>query len=110
MTSLKIPRPRKQHVQFSVVDRSARAPMKNAASCEKQCELQNTLIIGILNAHGGPDPPWPGPRSSEGRYQVTFRVCCITGIDGQAAVLLELTEGSCEQLYLLELTEDSCFE
>ena len=39
--------------QFSVVDRSARAPMKNAASCEKQCELQNTLIIGILNAHGG---------------------------------------------------------
>ena len=53
--------------QFSVVDRSARAPMKNAASCEKQCELQNTLIIGILNAHGGPDPPWPGPRSSEGR-------------------------------------------
>lgn len=27
--------------------------MKNAASCEKQCELQNTLIIGILNAHGG---------------------------------------------------------
>lgn len=27
--------------------------MKNAASCEKQCELQNTLIIGILNAHCG---------------------------------------------------------
>lgn len=42
--------------QFSVVDRSARAPMKNAASCEKQCELQNTLIIGILNAHGGLGP------------------------------------------------------
>ena len=39
--------------QFSVVDRSARAPMKNAVSCEKQCELQNTLIIGTLNAHGG---------------------------------------------------------
>lgn len=45
--------PRKSYRQFSVVDRSAHAPMKNAASCEKQCELQNTLIIGTLNAHCG---------------------------------------------------------
>ena len=41
--------------------------MKNAASCENQCELQNAVIIGISNAHGGPDPTRPGPRPPEGR-------------------------------------------
>ena len=49
------------------MDHSARAPMKNAASCENQCELQNAVIIGISNAHGGPGPPRPGPRPPEGR-------------------------------------------
>ena len=27
--------------------------MKNAASCENECELQNSLIIDTSNAHGG---------------------------------------------------------
>ena len=59
--------------QFSAVDHSARAPMKNAASCENQCELQNAVIIGISNAHGGPGPPRPGPRPPEGRRQTRNR-------------------------------------
>ena len=34
-------------------DHSAHASMKSAASCDKQCELQDTLNIGISNAHCG---------------------------------------------------------
>lgn len=47
--------------------------MKNAASCENQCELQNAVIIGISNAHGGPGPPRPGPRPPEGRERTRNR-------------------------------------
>ncbi|KAJ8031407.1 hypothetical protein HOLleu_24588 [Holothuria leucospilota] len=39
--------------QFSVVDHSARASMKNAVRCESKCELQDSLIIDISNANGG---------------------------------------------------------
>ena len=35
------------------MDHSARTSMKSAASCVTQCELQDTLIIGISNAHCG---------------------------------------------------------
>ena len=62
-----IPKKKKRETQFLAVDHSARAPMKNAASCENQCELQNAVIIGISNAHGGPGPPRSGPRPPEGR-------------------------------------------
>ena len=40
--------------------------MKNAANCVNQCELQDTLIIDVSNAHGGPGS-LPGPRPVEGR-------------------------------------------
>ena len=43
----------KNKKQFLAVDHSARASMKNAASCENECELQNSLIIDTSNAHGG---------------------------------------------------------
>ena len=35
------------------MDHSARQSMKNAASCDNQCELQDTTSIRILNAHCG---------------------------------------------------------
>ena len=35
------------------VDHSARESMKDAASCEKWCELQSTLIVDNLNVHDG---------------------------------------------------------
>lgn len=41
--------------------------MKNAANCVNQCELQDTLIIDVSNAHGGPGS-LPGPRPVEGRF------------------------------------------
>ena len=47
--------------------------MKNAASCENQCELQNAVIIGTSNAHCGPGPPRPGPRPPEGRESTRNR-------------------------------------
>lgn len=53
--------------QLQTVDRSAPASMKNAANCVNQCELQDTLIIDVSNAHGGPGS-LPGPRPVEGRF------------------------------------------
>ena len=44
--------------------------MKNAASCETWCELQNTLSTNFLNAHCGLGF-CPGPRLSEGRIRLT---------------------------------------
>ena len=52
--------------QLQTADRSAPASMKNAANCVNQCELQDTLIIDVSNAHGGPGS-LPGPRPAEGR-------------------------------------------
>ena len=49
------------------MDRSAPASMKNAANCVNQCELQDTLIIDVSNAHGGLGS-LPGPRPVEGRF------------------------------------------
>lgn len=40
--------------------------MKNAANCVNQCELQDTLIIDVSNAHGGLGS-LPEPRPVEGR-------------------------------------------
>ena len=40
--------------------------MKNAANCVNQCELQDTLIIDVSNAHGG-SGLLPEPRPVEGR-------------------------------------------
>ena len=56
----------KRKKQLQTVDRSAPASMKNAANCVNQCELQDTLIIDVSNAHGGLGS-LPGPRPVEGR-------------------------------------------
>ena len=53
--------------------------MKNAASCEKQCELQNTLIIGNLNAHGGLGLRGPNLVRPRVVNQTRNRVCAFTG-------------------------------
>ena len=58
--------------QLQTADRSARASMKNAANCVNQCELQDTLIIDVSNAHGG-SGLLPGPRSVEGRFHTEIR-------------------------------------
>lgn len=54
------------------MDHSARGSMKNAASCETWCELQDTLSTDLSNAHCGPGF-LPGPRLSEGRTHKTVR-------------------------------------
>ena len=43
--------------------------MKNAASCETWCELQDTLSTDFSNAHCGLGS-CPGPRLSEGRIRL----------------------------------------
>lgn len=48
------------------MDHSAHGSMKNAASCETWCELQDTLSTDFSNAHCGLGY-YPGPRLSEGR-------------------------------------------
>ena len=57
----------KRKKQLQTVDRSAPASMKNAANCVNQCELQDTLIIDVSNAHGG-SGSLPEPRPVEGRF------------------------------------------
>nr|ALJ10900.1 hypothetical protein [Dolomedes sulfureus] len=47
--------------------------MKNAASCETWCELQDTLSTDFSNAHCGLGY-YPGPRLSEGRINACRRV------------------------------------
>ena len=50
--------------------------MKNAANCVNQCELQDTLIIDVSNAHGGPGS-LPGPRPVEGRFPSTHEFAML---------------------------------
>ena len=52
--------------------------MKNAANCVNQCELQDTLIIDVSNAHGGPGS-LPGPRPVEGRLLPLRRFAVVFG-------------------------------
>ena len=85
----------KNQRQFSVVDRSARAPMKNAASCEKQCELQNTLIIGILNAHGGLGLRGPNLVRLRVVNKTTNRVCAARHVRAIARVIRTRNLTSC---------------
>ncbi|GFY64718.1 hypothetical protein TNIN_92921 [Trichonephila inaurata madagascariensis] len=56
--------------QLRAVDHSARGSMKNAASCEIWCELQNTQITDYSNAHCGSFPSGVEPRLSEGRMKL----------------------------------------
>lgn len=52
--------------------------MKSAASRENSCELQNTPIIDVSNAHGGLGAI-PGPRPSEGRLD-TIRLATAVAL------------------------------
>ena len=63
-------RPRALQVQLLAVDHSAPTSMKSGASSVTQCELQDTSIIGISNAHCGLGLA-PRPRPSEGRHSQT---------------------------------------
>ena len=54
------------------MDHSAHGSMKNAASCETWCELQDTLSTDFSNAHCGLGY-YPGPRLSEGRINACRR-------------------------------------
>ncbi|GBL69027.1 hypothetical protein AVEN_98577-1 [Araneus ventricosus] len=47
--------------------------MKNAASCEIWCELQDTLSTDFSNAHCGLGS-CPGPRLSEGRIRLAKEI------------------------------------
>lgn len=52
------------------MDHSAHGSMKNAASCETWCELQDTLSTDFSNAHCALGS-FPGARLSEGRIRLT---------------------------------------
>lgn len=54
------------------MDHSAHGSMKNAASCETWCELQDTLSTDFSNAHCGLGY-CSGPRLSEGRIYACRR-------------------------------------
>lgn len=55
--------------------------MKNAASCETWCELQDTLSTDFSNAHCGLGF-YPGPRLSEGRIRLTEEVFLYLVVPG----------------------------
>jgi len=56
-------------VQLQTVDHSVRWSMKNAASCVKRCEMQDTPSTWFSNAYCGVGS-FPAPRLSEGRYEI----------------------------------------
>lgn len=51
------------------MDHSVRWSMKNAASCVKRCEMQDTPSTWFSNAYCGVGS-FPAPRLSEGRYEI----------------------------------------
>lgn len=59
------------------MDHSAHGSMKNAASCETWCELQDTLSTDFSNAHCGLGS-CPGPRLSEGRIRLAKEAHAFT--------------------------------
>jgi hypothetical protein len=69
-------------VQLQTVDHSVRWSMKNAASCVKRCEMQDTPSTWFSNAYCSLRS-FLGLRLSEGRYEIKFiiqvcsRVCRI---------------------------------
>ncbi|GFV35617.1 hypothetical protein TNCV_2698993 [Trichonephila clavipes] len=91
--------------ELRAVDHSARGSMKNAASCEIWCELQNTQIADFSNAHCGSLPILGEPRLSEGRVKLAedsrvqrVRVgpfgCHVRGLrGGRVRVPRDLPEG-----------------
>jgi hypothetical protein len=56
--------------------------MKDAASCVKWCELQDTLSTKDLNGHSGLGISVPGPRPSEGRFYNPRERAFIEGAAG----------------------------
>lgn len=60
-------------VRLQTVDHSVRWSMKNAASCVKRCEMQDTPSTWFLNAYCSLGS-FPGLRLSEGRYDIKIIV------------------------------------
>lgn len=58
-----------KYTQLQTVDHSVRWSMKNAASCVKRCEMQDTPSTWFSNAYCGVGS-FPAPRLSEGRYEI----------------------------------------
>ncbi len=64
--------------QLQTVDHSVRWSMKNAASCVKRCEMQDTPSTWFSNAYCSLGS-FPGLRLSEGRYEIKIiiQVCFV---------------------------------
>lgn len=64
--------------QLQTVDHSVRWSMKNAASCVKRCEMQDTPSTWFSNAYCSLGS-FPGLRLSEGRYEIKIiiQVCIV---------------------------------
>ena len=67
--------------------------MKNAASCETWCELQDTLSTDFSNAHCGLGS-CPGPRLSEGRIRLAQEATPSHGRTGSFRSAGSRTDGS----------------
>lgn len=65
-------------VQLQTVDHSVRWSMKNAASCVKRCEMQDTPSTWFSNAYCSLES-FSGLRLSEGRYdiKIIIQVCFV---------------------------------
>jgi len=79
--------------QLSATDVLVPATMKNAAKCDKQCELQNSVNHQIFERILRPRENWGhacfsvlnephyhifrGVQSVETEYQTSYRVCCF---------------------------------
>jgi len=63
------------------VDHSVRWSMKNAASCVKRCEMQDTPSTWFSNAYCSLGS-FPGLRLSEGRYEIKniLKVCYMSRV------------------------------
>jgi hypothetical protein len=63
-------------IQLQTVDHSVRWSMKNAASCVKRCEMQDTPSTWFSNAYCSLGS-FPGLRLSEGLYEIKLivKVC-----------------------------------
>lgn len=67
-------------IQLQTVDHSVRWSMKNAASCVKRCEMQDTPSTWFSNAYCSLGS-FPGLRLSEGLYEIKLIVkVCMSSI------------------------------
>ena len=90
------------------MDHSVRWSMKNAASCVKRCEMQDTPSTWFSNAYCSLGS-FPGLRLSEGRYEIKHivQVCCRVCRYITVAVLVRLIPTPDHKLSTQTLTRSS---